>query len=120
LQLPLGLYLTAFVFFGVGLVAGARAARPADATDRHALVWLGASCLLNLGLVVYNCWFVSFAPQGRYILLMTVLLTAIAVSAPARAAHHRFWKAWPYLYGTLLAFAVIWAIALIYANPCLG
>lgn len=120
LHLPFGLYLAAFAFLGVGLVAGARATRPADATDRHALVWLAASCLLNLGLVVYNCWFVSFSPQGRYVLLMTVLLTAIAVSAPTRAARHGFWRAWPYLYGTLLAFSVIWAIALIYANPCVA
>jgi len=49
-----------------------------------------------------------------------VLLTAIAVSAPGRSAPHGFWRAWPYLYGTLLALSVVWAIALIYANPCVA
>jgi hypothetical protein len=120
LHLPLGLYLLAYAFLVVGLVVGSRRVGAADATDRRALLWLGASCLLNLGLVVYNCWFVSFSPQGRYVLLMVVLLTAIAVSAPGRGARHGFWRVWPYLYGTLLALSVIWAIAVIYANPCVA
>jgi hypothetical protein len=120
LHLPLGLYLVAYSFLIVGLVVGSRGVRAADPTDRRGLLWLGASCLLNLGLVVYNCWFVGFSPQGRYVLLMVVLLTAIAVSAPGRSAPHGFWRAWPYLYGTLLAFSVIWSIALIYGNPCVA
>jgi hypothetical protein len=49
-----------------------------------------------------------------------VLLTAIAVAAPRSHAHHAWWKAWPYLYASLLAVSVVWAVVVIHANPCVG
>lgn len=120
LYLPTPFYVAALAFLLVGLGRAAGRWRGAPATDRRGVVWLAASVALNLALVVYNCWFVGFSPQGRYVLLMVVLLTAIALSVPGRRAQPGFWRAWPYGYGALLALAALWTVATIHANPCVG
>ena len=106
--------------FLVGLAAALRGWRDATSPARRGVAWLAASAALNLGLVAYNCWFVGFSPQGRYVLLMVVIATAIACAAPAAAARSGFWRIWPALYGAFLAFAALWSMALIYANPCIA
>ena len=81
------------------------------------MAWLTASCGINIALVAFNSWFVGFSPQGRYVLLMVVLLTAIAVTAPGSHARHAWWKAWPFLHGSLLAISAAWTVVVIHANP---
>jgi 4-amino-4-deoxy-L-arabinose transferase-like glycosyltransferase len=115
LHLPAIFYATALGFLVTGLTVATRDARPRGQTERRAAVWLAASAVLNLTLVVYNCWFVGFSPQGRYVMLNVVVLTAIACAGPRRT-----WPRWPVAYGAFLAVAALWSIALIHANPCLG
>lgn len=115
LHLPIGFYVAALAFLGTGITVAARHALALGQTERRAVAWLAASATLNLALVVYNCWFVGFSPQGRYVMLNVVVLTAIACLAP-----RRIWPLWPVAYGAFLAVAALWSIALIHANPCLG
>lgn len=116
LHLPTAFYGAALAFLVLGLaVAAASPGRRLAATDRRGVVWLGVSAALNLALVGYNCWFVGFSPQGRYLMLNVVVLTAIACIGPKRP-----WRLWPFAYIAFLAVAALWSIALIHANPCLG
>ncbi len=113
LHVPTVFYVTALALLVTGLVVAAVRSRPTSATEWRALAWLVASVVLNLALVVYNCWFVGFSPQGRYVMLNVVLLTAIACVAPRTV-----WRFWPLAYVTFLALAALWSLALIHAYPC--
>lgn len=115
LHLPAVFYATALAFLVIGLVFAATRAGTATPTERRGIAWLGTSAVLNLALVAYNCWFVGFSPQGRYVMLNVVALTAIACVAPRRA-----WRLWPIAYVAFLAVAAVWSVTVIHANPCLG
>lgn len=116
LHLPTAFYGAASVLLVLGLAGTAAShGRRLAATDRRGVVWLGGSAALNLALVGYNCWFVGFSPQGRYLMLNVLLLTAIACIGPERR-----WRLWPFAYVAFLAAAALWSIALIHANPCRG
>lgn len=120
LYLPTAFYAAALGFLVAGLAVAARRRSTRTATDRRAVRWLAASVALNLALVVYNCWFVGFSPQGRYVLLNVVLLTAIACAAPAADRTATWWRLWPRAYVGFLALAAAWSLAVIHAHPCLG
>jgi hypothetical protein len=122
LHLPTAFYVAALALLSIGLGLAATRARHATPTpaDRRGLTWLVASIATNLGLVVYNCWFVGFSPQGRYVILMVVLLTAIACAGPAAGATAGWRRGWPALYVAFLTVAALWSLATIAANPCLG
>jgi len=113
LHVPTVFCVTALALLVTGLVVAALRSRPASATEWRALAWLAASVVVNLALVVYNCWFVGFSPQGRYVMLNVVLLTSVACVAPRRV-----WRFWPLAYVTFLALAALWSVALIHAHPC--
>ena len=115
LHLPTVVYVAALALLVTGIAIAATHARPETATERRAAAWLAASAVLNLALVAYNCWFIGFSPQGRYLISSVVVLTAIACAAPRRAQ-----PLWPVVYTAFLAVAALWSVALIHANPCLG
>jgi hypothetical protein len=115
LHLPTVFYAAALGFLVIGLVVGAISAPSLAPIERRGAVWLAAGAALNLALVVYNCWFVGFSPQGRYVMLNVVMLTSIACTAPRGT-----WRLWPVAYVAFLVLAALWSVTVIHANPCLS
>jgi 4-amino-4-deoxy-L-arabinose transferase-like glycosyltransferase len=119
LLLPKAFYATAAAILAIGLAAGASSVPRASNTTRRAALWLGGTLVANVLLLAYNCWFVDFSPQGRYVLLSALLLTAVAVWAPTKWLPLRIRWCWPAACVTFLFVAAIQAQVLVYKRPCL-
>jgi 4-amino-4-deoxy-L-arabinose transferase-like glycosyltransferase len=117
--LPTPFYVVALTLLIGGLLLAASSARTTT-TDRRGVAWLVASVAANLALVAYNCWFVGFSPQGRYVLLMVLLVTAIACTAPATNDAFGPRRIWAAVYGAFLALAALWSVAVIHTQACVG
>lgn len=118
--LPTPFYLVALTMLVGGLAIAASGPRRTTATDRRGVAWLVASVAANLALVAYNCWFVGFSPQGRYVLLMVLLVTAIACTAPATNDAFGPRRIWAAVYGAFLALAALWSVAVIHTHVCVS
>lgn len=113
LRLPLIFYVAAYLLLFVGLTAAtARVCRSREPVFARAAVWLATSVALNLGLVIYDTWFVEFQAQGRWVLLSFLLLTVVAVLAIRT-------RLWPALYVTFLMLACVASVLVVFRNPCL-
>jgi 4-amino-4-deoxy-L-arabinose transferase-like glycosyltransferase len=119
LLLPERIYQVALALLVSGLVAGALLLRRASETARRGALWLIASVFMNLALVVYNCWFVDFQPQGRYVLLSALLLSAVALWAPTRLLPPGLRWCWPIACLLFLAVAAGQAQVIVYRRPSL-
>jgi hypothetical protein len=117
LALPVWLYLPWLASVPIGLgwaVARVRGATPAA---RRAASWVGAVAALALAAMVYECFWVDFSPQGRYVLLPVVILTAAAWIAPSLSGSGRG-PLWTRLALAYLVVAAVWALWLLVQWPC--
>lgn len=113
LWLPAPFFWSAYPLLTIGLiVAGRRVRRSSCSRVHRATAWLVGSVVVNLALVVYDTWFVEFQAQGRWILLSILLLTVVAVLAPAH-------RAWSSIYVGFLLVASVASVILVVGNPCL-
>lgn len=113
LRLPAPFYGSAYLLLTIGLaVAGRRTLRSSCSRVHRAAAWLVGSVAVNLALVVYDTWFVEFQAQGRWILLSVLLLTVVAVLAPAH-------RAWSSIYVGFLLVASVASAIVVVGNPCL-
>ena len=62
---------------------------------------------------------VEFAPQGRYILLVTLVFTLLAAWGPAWRRTPGAWGQWPLVYLGFVLLTAVWSLWTIHANPCL-
>jgi 4-amino-4-deoxy-L-arabinose transferase-like glycosyltransferase len=119
LDMPVVFYAAAAVLLAIGVTAGMALLPRATGTTRRAAVWLGAVISANLLLVVYNCWFVDFSPQGRYMLLSALLLAGLTVWTPTAWLPPRTRWCWPSACIGFLLAAAVQAQVLVYKYPCL-
>jgi hypothetical protein len=117
-SLPLWLYLPWLALLAVGLTVGAWHVRTRGVRVRRIAAWLVSACVLSFLLVVYECFFVDFSPQGRYVLLPALLLTLVAVWAPAEASTATWARLWPTASVGFLLVAAAWSEALLLLRPC--
>jgi 4-amino-4-deoxy-L-arabinose transferase-like glycosyltransferase len=133
LPLPDVFHLGAAVFVVLGLAAGVRGLRRGTPGDRdradrvwlppgtaggRAALWLAATLVISVAIVVWNAWTVDYQPQGRY-LLPALVPVAIAVTCglgQVRRVGTVLLVSWL----GFLAVATATAVALIHANPCVG
>ena len=118
-SLPLPFYVVAFGLLIAGLTMSSPGAHEARPLVVRGSLWLVASFGFNLALVVWNCWFVDFSPQGRYVLLMLLLTTTLAAWGPAWRRHPGGWHRWPALYLGFLALAALATEIVLLTGPCL-
>ena len=107
-----------------GLTAAAVGLRRAAPPERRAARWLVAAALVNLGLVLYNCFYVDFSPQGRYLLPTALVLAGVAAWAPAAATPGPRWRdllrwAWRLTFAAFLVLSAVQAQIQVYKHPCL-
>lgn len=117
LGLPPLLYGLFALFWVGGIAVALRGIGAESQRTRRGAFWLGATVVLNLALVAWNCWSVSFSPQGRYVLLSALTTSGIAAWAPLRAGGRgRIWTA---AFLGFLAVAALSSLAVLWTNPCL-
>ncbi|HET9598173.1 MAG TPA: glycosyltransferase family 39 protein [Anaeromyxobacteraceae bacterium] len=121
-HLPGRFFAVAWGLFAAGVAVGlARLAR-ADRPTRRGAAWLALTVATNLALVAYNCFFVDFSPQGRYVLLSVLLLAGVAIWAPvaplSRIGGARLRWVWPAACLAFLTASAIQAEVLVYRTAC--
>lgn len=124
LYMPTRFFLVGRALLAIGLAAGAARLAWADGTTRRGALWLAGLVAANVALVAYNCWFVDFSPQGRYVLLSVLLLASVAVWSPTGWLGSTGWQGrlrwlWPVACLGFLAASAVQAQVLIYQHACL-
>lgn len=117
LELPAGWYRTAAVMVLLGLAGGGLAASRTGSVPRRAGAFLVGAFVVNAALLFHMSWFVEYQPQGRYLLLPSVLLVVAAVLSPAALGHGRLRWAWPAAGTIFLAAACAAACRLAIRQP---
>jgi hypothetical protein len=64
--------------------------------------YIAVAAALNVLSELAKCLLIDFQPQGRYLLLPTLLLACVAIAAPSRR-----WPRWPQLFIAVLAVAAV-------------
>ena len=117
LQLPGRWYLAAALLAGTGLALAGFALRRADGVARRAAAWLVLAYAVNAALLVRMSWWVDYQPQGRYLLLPSVLVVLASVLAPAALRRDGIRWAWPAASVAFLAGATVAACKLVLDFP---
>ncbi len=112
--LPALLYLPWLLLLSVGLGVAVARARGGEPKTLRLAAWLAAGAGLSFAALLYQCFLVDFAPQGRYVLLPIVVLTLVALWGINEGLGHR----WRQL--TLVYFAIValWSLILLWQQPC--
>ena len=102
---------------GTGLALAGFALRRADGVARRAAAWLVLAYAVNAALLVRMSWWVDYQPQGRYLLLPSVLVVLASVLAPAALRRDGIRWAWPAASVAFLAGATVAACKLVLDFP---
>ena len=117
--MPRGFYRTAALLLMAGCCAGAAIFVRATGVSRRAGLWLLAGVVVNLSLVFYNCWYVDFSPQGRYVLLSALLLAGVGACSVDALLPSRLRSLWVAILVVFFAASVGQAQVRVYRRPCL-
>ncbi len=105
LRLPIWHYALFALLFLIGVACAIRLALRARDGARRELLWVIGAVVANLLLELHHLWFVDFQPQGRYILLSSLLVLCAALVAAPRV--HEKLRAIPALMIAMLATSTI-------------
>ncbi len=111
-------YVAAALLIGTGCCAGAIALRRATGVSCRAGLWLAAGIVLNLSMVFYNCWYIDFQAQGRYVLLNALLVTGLGAYSVDSFLSDRGRRAWRGILVVFFASSAIVAVGRVYQRPC--
>jgi 4-amino-4-deoxy-L-arabinose transferase-like glycosyltransferase len=115
LAIPAWLYAPWLVSVPIGLWLGSRWLRDAPASARRASAWIASVAVLAFAAMVYECFWIDFSPQGRYVLLPVVLLTLAAWLAATSGGDRAARRRWAIGY---LAVVALWSLWLLVEVPC--
>lgn len=115
LAIPSPLYAVWLVSLPAGLLLAARRLHDAPASTWRAAAWIGGVAAFAFAAAVYECFWVDFSPQGRYVLLPVVILTLVSwlgwTSEGDRVLRRRVLVGY-------LAVVALWSLALLVVMPC--
>jgi 4-amino-4-deoxy-L-arabinose transferase-like glycosyltransferase len=115
LAIPGWLYAPWLVSVPIGLWLGLRRLGGAPASARRAMAWIASTAVLGLAAMVYECFWIDFSPQGRYVLLPIVILTLAAWLAATSGGDRVARRRWAIGY---LAVVALWSLWLLIEAPC--
>ncbi len=112
--LPALLYLPWLLLLIVGLSVAVARARGREPRTLRLAAWLATGAGLSCAALLYQCFLVDFAPQGRYVLLPVVVLTLVALWAVTEKPGPR----WLLLAVAYFAVTALWSLVLLWQQPC--
>ena len=114
MNLPLPVLLVGATWLFL-LAGGWLALRKTRAAARRAGLWLATCLAVNLSMVIYECWFVDFQPQGRYLLPALLWLCLAAILVPFEGRKRVVWRAGCF---AVLAAGCAGMLLLLFRHPC--